>query len=296
MAARDPIASDDDDRRPVHRLLPVYFDARFDVVGVPEEREDTRRYVEAPLAELARTLTRLPAHGLPRIYGPGQPIDRTTAAALAELPDNELLAQWQALDARFADEDGFACRGRALACYRDLIRGKRILVLSLSAGFDAIALACGGNEVVMLDPLPANVTVARRVADRLVPGRVGVHQLTDDSSIAALSGPFDIVWAVGVMAHLPYVHARRLSAVVCRHLAAGARWIEVVYPRVQWVRMGRPLLYEWAEPVGEHFTQWSEWYDATRLQARLKPARFEILIESLMAFEQFALIDLVRRA
>lgn len=220
---------------------------------------------------------------------------RRSSIELANWDDQSLVRCWEEARRETCEGEGFSSRGWYHELYRGAFKGKRLLDVGSGFGFDAIAFAEAGAHVACLDIVESNLKVIERVARaRRVPD-IELRTLTDLDSIAALEGPFDVIWCQGSLINAPFDIVRDERRALVRHLPIGGRWIELVYPKSRWIREGKLPFTSWGERTDGPGTPWVEWYDLDKLLAALDPARFDVVLDREFHHGDFHWFDLVRR-
>ena len=211
------------------------------------------------------------------------------------MSDAQLGTVWQQQRSTASTGSAYPIRGWYHELYRDVLRGKRVLDVGAGLGIDAFTFAQAGAQVTLLDIVPTNVELHRRLAAVLgvKVDHFWLHELTD---LNQLAGEFDVIWAQGSMINAPFELMRRESQALLEHLRIGGRWIELAYPKERWQREGELPFEQWGQKTDGQGTPWVEWYDLKKLQERLTPAKFETVLAFNFHNDDFNWFDLVRRA
>ena len=241
--------------------------------------------VDAWLARLRPKWSTVPA------AGPG----RVDTRDLLAMSDHDLVAYWHKERQAATTGPAYSGRGWYHELYKDALRGKKVLDVGAGLGFDAFTFAQAGAELTLLDIVPTNVDLHRRLAQALGI-RVEHFWLNELADLDQLSEEFDVIWAQGSMHHSPYELIRRQARSLLEHLRIGGRWIELAYPKERWERDGRPAFEKWGQKTDGPGTPWAEWYDLEKLLGRLAPARFDTVLAFNFRDNEFSWYDLVRTA
>lgn len=220
--------------------------------------------------------------------------DRVTTTDLLQMPDAQLLAYWENERLKATTGDNYAVRGWYHTLYRDQWRGQRVLDVGAGLGMDALTFSEAGAHMTLLDIVPDNVELHRRLA-----GLLGVE--VESVCIEGLGtfeslGEFDVIWAQGSLINAPFARMRQEAAALVKHLPVGGRWVELCYPKERWQREGSLPFSEWGNHTDGEGTPWMEWYDLPRLLERLDPASFEPVLAMNYHHDDFNWFDLIRRS
>jgi hypothetical protein len=119
--------------------------------------------------------------------------------------------------------------------------------------------------------------------------------MQDLKSLSALPDGYDVIWCGGSMHHAPFAVVREEAQALLAHLRADGRWIELSYPKARWERDGKMAFDKWGEKT-DGGAPWAEWYDLEKLQSRLAPARFNVVLHMPFHNNDFVWFDLLRVA
>jgi hypothetical protein len=194
---------------------------------------------------------------------------------LANLSDAELLTFWNDMAARRdASPLGFL-----QPLYRDFFRHRHTLDVGAGLGLDGLRFAADGAHWTFADIAAPNLALVERVAKlKGVGDRVSFHWIDDALSFDGIAS-VDAVIAIGSLHHVPFDLARQECAQILRCLKRPGRWLELVYPRARWEKEGRLAFNRWGAVTDGERTPWSEWYDATKLRARLAPENLRTVLD-----------------
>jgi SAM-dependent methyltransferase len=217
--------------------------------------------------------------------------ERVFSSDLMTWPIEQLIEYW---DAQFKSGSDIELRGWYQVLYRDLFRGKRVLVIGSGLGFDGVYFLLNGADWTFADIVPSNLLVIERVATLKCPDAPRAFLTIETmGSFGQLPFDFDYVWCNGSLINAPFAHAREESHQILTHLRPGERWIELAYPPERWVREGSPPLSEWGKMTDGARTPWCEWYDLEKLRKRLFPARMLPILNMKFSSENFIWFDLL---
>lgn len=237
------------------------------------------------LATLRRKWSTVPAAGEGRI----------DSQHLLKLSDPELRTFWQQERQRATTGANFPVRGWYHELYKDVFRGKKVLDVGAGLGLDGLTFAQHGADMILLDIVPSNVELHRRLA-----GLLGVkvqHMLLEDlTSLDAVADDLDVVWAQGSLINAPFEFIRQEAQILLEHLPVGGRWVELAYPKERWEREGRMPFEKWGQKTDGPGTPWVEWYDLDKLRQRLAPARFDVVLAFNYHNDDFNWFDLLRQS
>ena len=221
----------------------------------------------------------------------GETMPRTFSSELLALDDADLLARWQAMATAANAPD---VRGWFHHLYADTFAGRRVIEVGSGFGFDGIHFLKCGAHWTFSDLVPENLALIRRLVDRLgLSARADYRVVEDERSYAGLgNGPFDAVWAIGSLHHVPFAMARIESLDLMRHLKKGGRWIELTYPYERWQREGSLPFAEFGKRTDGERTPWAEWYDLAKVKQRLFPSRATTILDFTTGGGNFGWIDL----
>ena len=222
-------------------------------------------------------------------------MDRVQTNDLLKMSDAELLKYWRRERDAASSGSAYPIRGWYHELYRDVLRGKRVLDVGAGLGIDAFTFARAGAHMTLLDIVPTNVELHRRLAKALdvEVDHFWLHELED---LQRLPDEFDVIWAQGSMINAPFELMREESRALMEHLRVGGRWIELAYPKKRWEREGQLPFEKWGEKTDGTGTPWVEWYDLEKLLDRLAPARFETVLALNFHHDDFNWFDLARIA
>lgn len=251
------------------------------VARVREESRDESKILEIPL----RKWGEVPA-GLLR---------RRNTSELHEISDGDLQLLWNRIHDEATTGIGFSVRGWYHTLYAEALRGKRVLDVGSGLGIDGLTFARQGARMTFVDIVQSNLQVLERLCRIYSIPDASFYCLEDLGSLAALPTDFDVIWCQGSMINAPFAFAQRQAKALLEHLPVGGRWIELAYPRERWERDGRPAFDHWGSVTDGPGTPWMEWYDLDRLQARLRPAEFDVVLHFNFHGNDFNWFDLIRR-
>jgi hypothetical protein len=152
-----------------------------------------------------------------------------------------------------------------------------------------------GALMTFVDVEPANLRVIERLCRASGVADATFLHLARLEDLRRLAGGFDVVWCQGSMINAPFAVMQRECALLLEHLRIGGRWIELAYPRERWVREGSLPFTSWGERTDGPGTPWVEWYDLEKLERRLAPATFEVVLAVNFHDDDFNWFDLRRR-
>lgn len=222
--------------------------------------------------------------------------DRLTTDDLMAMDDARLTATWWRVVHAATTGDNQPVRGWYHTLYKDVFRGKKVLDVGSGLGIDAITFALAGARMTLLDIVPGNIELMRRLCNLL--GLTDVRFCCMDSfdDIDRLDDDYDVVWAQGSLINAPFDVTRIEAEALLRRLPIGGRWIELAYPKERWEREGKLSFDRWGVKTDGKGTPWVEWYDLDKLRARLAPAAFDVVLAFNFHGDDFNWFDLVRRA
>jgi hypothetical protein len=213
---------------------------------------------------------------------------RAFSSDLLKLPDDALLARWDAMAARRASGES----GWLEPLYGDSFRDRRVLELGSGLGFDAMRFAGHGAHWTCADIVPDNLALIRRVAAlKRLDIRIATHLIADDLSFAGLQPGYDAIWVFGSIHHVPFETARQEALAALALLKPGGRWMELVYPRERWLREGAPPFEEWGKLTDGERTPWAEWHDAEKVRRRLAPASLRTVLDFGFCADNYRWLD-----
>lgn len=215
--------------------------------------------------------------------------ERVFSTDLLGLPDEALLAAWEAMAARRYDGE----LGWVGWLYRDTFRDGRVLELGSGLGFDGLRFAAWGAHWTFADIVPDNLALIERIATlKGLRPRTSFHLIPDDLSFRDVPGSLDAIWVFGSIHHVPFEMARREALNALPLLRAGGRWLELVYPRERWLREGALPFDEWGKLTDGERTPWAEWHDLEKVRRRLAPARLQAVLDFPFCSSNYRWLDL----
>ena len=226
---------------------------------------------------------------------PGAAAGRHSSMEMLKLGDAELARTWESVRDAAVSGENFDVRGWYHTLYRDTLRGKRVMDVGSGFGIDGITFAECGADMTFVDITESNLEVLRRICRTRGIAGPRFCYLDSFSDIDALPRDYDVIWCQGSMIHAPLEVVRKEAARLLEHLRIGGRWIELAYPRARWEREGSLPFNLWGERTDGAGTPWVEWYDLSRLLARMEPATFEVVLAFDFHNSDFNWFDLVRR-
>lgn len=213
---------------------------------------------------------------------------RVFSSELLSLPDDGLLARWEAMAARRATGE----LGWLAPLYADTFRERRVLELGSGLGFDAMRFAERGARWTCADIVPDNLALIRRVAAlKRLGDRIETYLISDDLSFATLAPGYDAIWVFGSIHHVPFEVARQEALAALALLKPGGRWLELVYPPERWLREGSPPFEQWGRLTDGERTPWAEWHDAEKVRRRLAPAPLRTVLDFGFCADNYRWID-----
>jgi len=226
---------------------------------------------------------------------PTSRIGRAKSSSLLDLPDDELIAEWEAIRRENTTGPNFGLRGWYHTLYADSFRGKRILDVGSGLGVSPITFAQNGAEVTCLDLAESNLNLLKRICRILDLSHVRFHLLRSLESLRELPRDYDFIMAIGSLHHAPQSVIRPECAELVQHLKFGGRWLQLAYSRSRWENDRKPDFDKWGEITDGPGTPWSEWYDVPKLLDLLVPASFEVVFYREFCGGEFNWFDLLRR-
>jgi SAM-dependent methyltransferase len=220
-------------------------------------------------------------------------MDRSSTADLLALSDHDLLQAWTRNREFATTGEEFSVRGWYHAMYKDVFRGKSVLDVGSGLAIDGITFAQNGARMTFCDLVPSNLALLERLCRLLGVKTASFHYLENLGSIDALPERFDVIWCQGSLINTPFDVTRREAQALLRHLPIGGRWIELAYPEERWLREGRLPFDEWGAKT-DGGAPWIEWYDVAKLERRLAPAEFEVVLAFNFHNDDFNWFDLLR--
>jgi hypothetical protein len=209
---------------------------------------------------------------------PSDALGRIKTTDLLDLSDGSLLAAWERSRADITTGSEFAHRGWYHALYADGMRGKKLMDVGSGFGVDSITFAQHGAKLTFVDLVETNLKVLERLCNIMGLKEAQFVHLQDLNSLKPLDTDYDVIMAMGSMHHAPLDILRPEYGELLRHLEVGGRWLQLAYPKVRWVRDGRPRFANWGLTTDGPGTPWAEWYDLDKLLSMFAPARFEVVL------------------
>jgi SAM-dependent methyltransferase len=206
---------------------------------------------------------------------PAGPSTRVQATALADLPDPELLAAWEAALERTTTGAGYGIRGWYHDLYRDQLRGLKVLDLGCGFGISSLYFAENGAQVTFADIAFENVRIVQRLC--MLKGlSADFLYIEDERSFYSLRTMFDVVLALGSLINAPLEVIRSEVQAVLPHLKHSGRWLHFSYPKARWEREGRLAFSEWGNHTDGPGTPWMEYHDREKIEFLFSPRAYEI--------------------
>lgn len=221
--------------------------------------------------------------------------ERRFSSDLLQLPDAELLEQWQEACTATSTGTGFAVRGWYQTLYRDIFRGKKVLDVGCGLGPDTVFYAVHGAKVTFTDVVEPNVRFVERVCRLKGIRDASFLFVKDISSLDELPRDYDFIYCCGSFILAPLEVARIEAQALLEHLPVGSRWIELGYPRARWERAGRPPETDWGR-MTDGGAPWIEWHDVEKLDYLFFPATFDVVLYQEFHNSDFNWFDMVRRS
>lgn len=218
---------------------------------------------------------------------------RISTTDLLNYSDHELLELWKNTRLDATTGEFFNVRGWYHNLYLDVFKNKKIMDVGSGFGIDGITFAQNGANVTFVDIAQPNLKILKRICSLLGLKNVEFLYLNKFESLKQLPNDFDVIWCQGSMINLPMKIASEEARLLLEHLPVGGRWIELAYPKERWIQEGEMPLEEWGEKT-DGGAPWMEWYDLQKLQERLKPADFNVLLSFNFHNDDFNWFDLLR--
>jgi SAM-dependent methyltransferase len=219
--------------------------------------------------------------------------DMSKSTDILKLPDDALLAKWEATRAATTKGAEFSLRGWYHTLYADALRGKKVMDIGSGFGLDSITFAQNGAKVTFVDIVESNLQVLRRLCKIMGLKDVQFHFFHDLESLRALDSDFDVIMAMGSLHNAPVEVMKPEYQELLRHLKVGGRWLQLAYPKSLWIRYGRPSFEEWGQRL--ELSPWEEWYDVPKLLSMFEPAKFDVVLYHEFHNGEFNWFDLLYR-
>ncbi len=221
---------------------------------------------------------------------------RITTRSLLDMTDSDLLDWWLRMRTEATTGDKFEIRGWYHTLYRDMLKGKRVIDVGSGLGIDGITFAQHGASMTFVDIAESNLVVLKRLCHLLNLTDVDFCYLENLKSLAYLPTNYDVIWCQGSLINAPFDVTRIEVHELLKHLVVGGRWIELAYTKVRWEREGKLPFEKWGERTDGEGTPWVEWYDLTKLESLLEPAKFDVVLYLEFHNSDFNWFDLIRRS
>jgi len=214
---------------------------------------------------------------------------------LNALSDEALVAEWEKARADITTGREFSHRGWYHALYSEGMRGKKVLDVGCGFAVDSITFAQHGAKLTFVDLVESNLKVVERLCKIMNLPDARFLLLKDVDSLQALDSDYDFVMAMGSLHHAPEHVLRPEMRALLGHLKVGGRWLQLAYPKTQWIRHGRPRFRNWGLQTDGPGTPWAEWLDLRKLLSMLEPARFDVVLCQEFHNGDFIWFDLLYR-
>ncbi len=218
---------------------------------------------------------------------------RITTSELKNISDKELIELWNKTKIDATTGKYFEVRGWYHSLYMEVFKNKKIMDVGSGFGIDGITFAQNGANVTFVDIVQSNLELLKRICCLLGLTNVEFLYLEEFESLKKLPSNFDVIWCQGSMINLPFDIAGEEAQLLLEHLPVGGRWIELAYPRERWVQEGEMPLDKWGAKT-DGGAPWMEWYDLHKLQERLSPANFNVILSFNFHNNDFNWFDLIR--
>jgi SAM-dependent methyltransferase len=215
---------------------------------------------------------------------------------LIELPDDALLAEWEAARKDITTGSEFAHRGWYHALYGAGMRGKKVMDVGSGFGVDSITFAQHGARITFVDLVESNLNVLERLCKIMNLRDVQFVLLSELDSLKPLDTDYDVIMAMGSMHHAPMEILKPEYRELLRHLKVGGRWLQLAYPKARWIRDGRPRFAHWGLVTDGPGTPWAEWLDPEKLLSMFAPAKFDVVLYQEFHNSDFNWFDLLYRS
>jgi SAM-dependent methyltransferase len=197
-----------------------------------------------------------------------------SAEQLLVLPDDDLAGVVLGMEAgRYS---GWRNPGNRWRLFMGLDNGHgRVLDYGCGLGMESLQYAKSGNDVSVADINAASVQLAARVLRLSGYEPQGTYVISEEQSVSATDGSFDLVVMNGVLHHIerPYRAVREAY----RLLRAGGELRVMVYTDLAWrlvtgtepppdvsYHPSRLSFVRWGDEIGD----WADWYSPERLRDR----------------------------
>jgi len=142
--------------------------------------------------------------------------------------------------------------------------------------------ALHGAWVTFVDVAASNLEILRRICATLqISHRCSFLHFKQLTSLHLLSGPYDVVFALGSLHHAPRELIVQEMQLILPHLRSHGSWYQLAYPLAQYRRclMQTPLgstsvrtscsFDAWGQATDGKGTPWSEWYEPHKLMVTM---------------------------
>jgi SAM-dependent methyltransferase len=226
---------------------------------------------------------------------PSTSLGRISSTELLEYSDSQFIDFWESARHEITDGPaGYRDRGWLQDAYRDWMKGRKIIEVGSGLGFDAVTLAEFGVDLTVCDIVASNLEVVKRIFSlKRLPTPQVVH-LTTPEVLDSIDNDYDAVFGFGSLHHGPISLVKPEYDALARRLKPRGRFLFFAYPKQRWIDEGEMPFDRWGEKTDGADTPWAEWYDAKKLIARLRPAHFARVSESVFRDGAMICIDLIK--
>jgi len=186
--------------------------------------------------------------------------ERAFSSELLKLTDDELLKCWHEHD---KSTDVPEIRGWYREKYRNLVKEKDVLDFGCGFSVDGIFFLKSGANVTFADIIEDNLTLVKRIVD--IHGFKANYYFIDNLYRFNFTRPFDHIFAIGSLIHVPFEMAKREVSSLQNHLKVGGRFMFFGYPHERYVSLNAKDGAEFGKMTDGERTPWAEWYDSTKI-------------------------------
>jgi len=154
--------------------------------------------------------------------------------------------------------------------FSGIIENRTVLEIGSGLGCDGVHFSQLAKEWTFSDIVDENIQLLKRVCSLLDVDNVD-FQVINDILTHDFKKTYDLLYAIGVLHHLPFELAAMEIRNIDRFLVNGSYVIVLMYPIERWIDEGKPDFSEFGRRTDGKETPWAEYYTETKVKELFGP-------------------------